>query len=111
MKSITKALSIAVITLLFAACSTTSGPATLHQELMTGQWAGEMQGFPLVLEYTESEINIVGMGMSLPYTLSGDEMTFDVPGMGSMVVKIAIDGDTLTQTDVASGQVSTMQRM
>lgn len=111
MKPIIKALGVAIVTLLFAACSTTSGTPSLHEELMTGQWGGEMQGFPLVLEYTESEINIVGMGMSLPYTLNGDEMTFEVPGMGSMVVKITIDGDILTQTEVASGQVSTMHRL
>lgn len=110
MKSILKAVGIAVFSLLFAACATTSGPASLHQQLMTGQWEGEMQGFPLVLEYTETDIVVVGMGMSLPYQLDGDEMTFDVPGMGSMTVKIAIDGDTLTQTEVTTGQVSTLVR-
>lgn len=107
MKRMLKAFCLVAVATLFAACS--SGPS-LQEQLMTGQWEGEMQGFPLTLEYTETDINIVGMGMSLPYQLEGDQMSFEVPGQGTMVVKVAIEGDTLTQTDTASGTTSTLTR-
>ncbi|MGQ9426726.1 hypothetical protein ACXYTJ_12295 [Gilvimarinus sp. F26214L] len=108
MKRFLKSLSVATVVLLFAACSTAP---SLQDQLMAGQWEGEMQGFPLTLEYTETDINVVGMGMSLPYKLEGDEMSFEVPGQGTMVMKISIDGDTLTQTDVATGQSTTLTRV
>lgn len=107
MKRTLKAFCLVAVAVLFSACS--SGPS-LQEQLMTGQWEGEMQGFPLTLEYTETDINVVGMGMSLPYQLEGDQLSFDVPGQGTMVVKVAIEGDTLIQTDTASGQVSTLKR-
>ncbi|MCW8196707.1 hypothetical protein F6455_18090 [Proteobacteria bacterium 005FR1] len=107
MKRMLKAFCLVAVAALFVACS--SGPS-LQEQLMTGQWEGEMQGFPLTLEYTETDINVVGMGMSLPYQLEGDQMSFEVPGQGTMVVTVAIEGDTLTQTDVASGTTSTLKR-
>src|SRR6056297_2435599 len=85
MKRTMRAFCLVAVALLFTACS--SGPS-LHEQLMTGQWEGEMQGFPLTLEYTETEINIVGMGMSIPYQLEGDKMSFEVPGAGEMVMAI-----------------------
>lgn len=107
MKSFLKVLSLTVATLLFVvACS--SGP-TLKEQLMMGEWEGEVQGFPVTLKYTETEIEVVGMGMSLPYTLEGDQMTFEVPGQGAMSFTVEVDGDTLTQTD-ASGTSSTLKR-
>lgn len=102
-----KAFCLVALAVLFTACS--SGPS-LQEQLMTGQWEGEMQGFPLTLQYTETDIEVVGMGMSLPYKLEGDQMTFEVPGQGEMVVTVDIDGDTLTQTDPSTGQVSTLKR-
>lgn len=107
MKRTMKAFCLVAVALLFTACS--SGPS-LQEQLMTGQWEGEMQGFPLTLEYTETDINVVGMGMSIPYQLEGDKMSFEVPGAGEMVMSISIEGDTLTQTDVKSGQSSTLTR-
>lgn len=107
MKSTMKAFCLVVATLLFAACSTAP---SLHEQLMTGQWEGEMQGFPLTLKYTETEMHVVGMGMSLPYQLDGDTMTFEIPGQGSMEMKVAVEGDTLIQTDVKTGQSNTMER-
>lgn len=107
MKRITKAFCLVAATLLFAACS--SGPS-LQEQLMTGQWEGEMQGFPLTLEYTETDINVVGMGMSLPYQLEGNQMSFEVPGQGTMVMTVAIEGDTLIQTDVNTGETNTLER-
>ncbi|MEX1032461.1 MAG: hypothetical protein WDZ30_03805 [Cellvibrionaceae bacterium] len=107
MKRTMKAFCLVVVALLFTACS--SGPS-LQEQLMTGQWEGEMQGFPLTLEYTETDINVVGMGMSLPYELDGNEMSFEVPGQGTMVMTVDIEGDTLTQTDVNTGQSSTLTR-
>lgn len=107
MKRTMKAFCLVAATLLFAACS--SGPS-LQEQLMIGQWEGEMQGFPLTLEYTETDINVVGMGMSLPYKLEGDKMSFEVPGQGTMEMTVAIEGDTLIQTDVNTGETNTMER-
>ncbi|MGH1472541.1 MAG: hypothetical protein ACRBCS_15255 [Cellvibrionaceae bacterium] len=108
MKQTIKALLITAVALLFVACS--SGGPTLQENLMTGAWEGEMQGFPLTLKYTETDIEVVGMGMSLPYSLEGDQMSFEVPGQGPMTFTVSIDGDTLTQTDVTSGQSSSLER-
>lgn len=108
MKQTIKALLIATVALFVVACS--SGGPTLKENLMTGSWEGEMQGFPLTLKYTETDIEVVGMGMSLPYTLEGDQMTFEVPGQGPMTFTVSIEGDTLTQSDASSGQSSTLTR-
>lgn len=107
MKRTMKAFCLVAAALLFTACS--SSPS-LQEQLMTGQWEGEMQGFPLVLEYTETEINVVGMGMSFPYQLEGDQMSFEVPGQGTMVMTVAVEGDTLVQTDVSTGQKNVLER-
>jgi len=107
MKSTITALVFAAAAIMVAACST--GP-TLKENLMTGQWEGEVQGFPVTLEYTETDINVVGMGMSMPYTLEGDQLSFEVPGQGAMVFEVEVEGDTLTQTDVNTGQSSTLER-
>jgi len=107
MKNFFKVLCLTAVTLMFVACS--SGP-NLKDDLMTGQWEGEVQGFPVTLKYGETDIEVVGMGMSLPYSLEGDQLTMDIPGQGPMTATVAIDGDTLTQTDAASGTVSTLKR-
>jgi len=107
MKQTIKALLITAVALLFVACS--SGP-TLQENLMTGAWEGEMQGFPLTLKYSETEIEVVGMGMSLPYSLEGDQMSFEVPGQGPMSFTVSIEDDTLTQTDTTSGQSTELKR-
>jgi len=64
----------------------------------------------LTLKYSETEIEVVGMGMSLPYSLEGDQMSFEVPGQGPMSFTVSIEDDTLTQTDTTSGQSTELKR-
>lgn len=106
MKNMIRALTLSMLAVLMVACS--SGGPSLKENLMTGQWEGEVQGFPVTLKYNETEIEVVGMGMTMPYTLEGSTLSFDVPGQGPMEFEVSIDGDTLTQSQ--GDQVSTLTR-
>ncbi|GAB1259055.1 hypothetical protein NBRC116494_35570 [Aurantivibrio plasticivorans] len=97
-----------VIALSFTACSLME--PSLQENMMTGEWEGEVSGFPVTLKFSETEFEVVGMGMTMPYTLEGNEISFDVPGQGPMEFTVEIEGDELIQTEKNTGQRNVLVR-
>jgi len=107
MKTFLKACSLLAVALLFTACS--SAP-TLQDQLL-GSWEADFPGVgPITLVYSETEITAEGFGISFPYTLEGNKVSFEAPGQGLTTSTVVIDGDTMTQTNEADGQSVVMKR-
>ncbi|GAB1266376.1 hypothetical protein NBRC116493_32870 [Aurantivibrio infirmus] len=107
MKTFIKACSLFAVALLFTACSS----APTLQEQLIGAWEADFPGVgPITLIYSETEITAEGFGISFPYTLEGDKVSFEAPGQGLTVSTIVIDGDTMTQTNEADGQAVELKR-
>lgn len=97
---------VIVLTGLLFACASTS---INHGEMMLGKWDTEIQGFPLTLAFSGTEIEVVGMGQSIPYTIAGDVISFDFQGPQSARVAFP-EKNQMIQTNLATNEVSTFTR-
>jgi hypothetical protein len=94
------------LTVILAACASTS---VNHSEMIMGKWDTEIQGFPLTLAFSGTEIEIIGMGQSIPYTMAGDMIAFDFQGPQSARVAFPAENQ-MTQTNMATEEVQMFTR-
>ncbi len=107
MKTIYQSAIAALMALLIVGCA--SAPSLSEQ--IVGQWEGEVMGNYLTFEYSESDVTVVGMGISFKYKLEGDQITLlDVPMIGTRTATIRIEGDKMFQVDNESQQESIFSR-
>lgn len=97
---------VIVLTGFLFACAST---AVNHGEMILGKWDTELQGFPLTLDYNGTDIEVIGMGQSLPYSIEGDVIKFDFMGPRSARVAFPEKGQ-MTQTDIATSEITTFKR-
>jgi hypothetical protein len=55
--------------------------------------------------------NAEARGLTSTYAISGNQITFDIGGLVTVVDTFSIDGNTLTLTDTVSGESGTLQRV
>ena len=89
-----------------AACVSTP---TLAEQIL-GTWQTNVNGFDVTMIYAQNEIRVEGFGMNLPYSLSDNVISIDVPSQGLMKATVEIEGDEMTQTDMNSGEVTRFRR-
>ena len=106
MKTFLKALTIAFVTVLFVAC--TSTPKL--PEYLIGQWDGQAMGQAVTLEYGPSTITVVGMGFEIPYKLEGNQLTMDVMGQSRTSTVEIINDNEMKMMDQENGQAVIWKR-
>ncbi|MBT4519747.1 MAG: hypothetical protein HOC23_07060 [Halieaceae bacterium] len=99
-------LALICMTSMLFACASTS---VNYSEYMKGQWDTQIQGFPVVVEFTESTVGVVGFGAPIPYTLEGNTISFDFQGLQVASID-TVDKNEMTHTNVNTQAVTTFKR-
>lgn len=109
MKRFTRSIKFAVLVCLtgfVVACASTS---VNYAEKILGKWDTEVNGFPITVDISETEIGVVGFGQSIPYNLAKDVISFDF--QGPQVARIAfVNDDVMNQTNTATQSVQVFTR-
>ncbi len=91
---------------LLQACAST-GPN--YSEYLIGQWDTNINGFPVVVEYTEGTVGVVGFGEPVPYTLEANVISFEFQGTQTSTIEMVSD-DEMKHTNVDTQAVTEFKR-
>lgn len=109
MKRFTRSLKFAVLVCLtgfMVACASTS---VNYAEKILGKWDTDVNGFPITVEISETEIGVVGFGQSIPYSLAENVISFDFQGPQVASIEFVSD-DVMNQTNTATNVVQVFNR-
>jgi hypothetical protein len=100
-----KLFAIACLSALLFACASTPN----YSEYVLGQWDTEVSGFPVTLEFSDTEISVIGFGQSIPYKLEGNTISFEFQGMQISTIEIVNDNE-MVHTNTTTQAEQTMKR-
>jgi hypothetical protein len=88
------ASGLLMISLVLSGCMTVT-PASR----IIGSWDGQLHGFPIVVEYTQSTVGISGKE-PVPYTIDGDVITLATENAQTYRVEFPSGGEMIQIDDV-----------
>ncbi|GAB1268074.1 hypothetical protein NBRC116493_13270 [Aurantivibrio infirmus] len=97
-----KSLIILASIVLFTACASTKVQSP--KEVIIGKWNVDAQGMSVVIDINETQMEIMGMGMTFDYKWAEDNKLALSGQMGNMTADIAIiDENQFTLTSAEQG--------
>jgi len=100
-----KLFAVVCLSAFLFACASTPN----YSEYILGQWDTEISGFPITLEYSDTEISVIGFGQSIPYVLEGNTISFEFQGMQVSTIEIVSDNE-MVHTNTTTKAEQTMKR-
>ena len=100
-----KLFAVACLSVFLFACASTPN----YSDYIIGQWDTEISGFPVTLDFSDTEISVVGFGQSIPYTLEGNTISFEFQGLQVSTIEIVSDNE-MVQTNTTTHAQQVMKR-
>ncbi|MDA0791013.1 MAG: hypothetical protein O2780_16330 [Proteobacteria bacterium] len=98
--------AIVIILFLAAGCSTAPIPA---DAMIQGTWRGDIGGVPVIYEYTDNMVRVVGYD-AVPYRIDDGRLTVMVQGSTERIVAFP-SRDEMVQTDPVTGTQLRLMRV
>ena len=80
-------------------------------ERILGTWTTNMQGQQMTFSYDGVNLTIMGTGMQMPYTITGNQFAIDVPGQGPTTQTLSFPSENEMHAATADGTTQIFLRV